>query len=129
MDDMVKNNRDNFRAYLIRAYFRLAFDDNDLKARKMTQANPINGVKDDLSEAKKRAPEEPEVIVLDAALLRSENKLPEARKVLRAGIKAHPKEVGAYLELIALEVGDKNYKAAMNVVQEGLKTLPDNGEL
>jgi tetratricopeptide (TPR) repeat protein len=121
MDAMVEANPKSSEAYLTRSRYRLQFEGKSPSA--------VEGAKKDVAEARKLAPDDPDVVRAAADVARAQGETDEARAVLHQGIAAHPREARLYSDLIALEVGDDKAKEALKVVRQGLKELPDNSDL
>lgn len=122
LDAMVQANPKDFAAYLARARYRLRFEAKMPETLKLVDA--------DMRKAEELAPDEPEVVLVAADLARARETPEKARDILRRGLRSHPREARLYLVLIALLVGDDNgQKEALKLVREGLKELPDNGDL
>jgi tetratricopeptide (TPR) repeat protein len=118
---MVAKNKDNFKAYLARAQYWIEFEGK--KEAGLEKAN------NDLAEARKLAPKEAEVLLLDVELKQAHGQTEDARKLLQQGIKDHAKNPRMYLQLFALERKVNQPGEALKIVDKGLGELPDNNEL
>jgi cellulose synthase operon protein C len=78
-----------------------------------------------ISELRKRAPGDPKVGVLSAALLRSEGKLREAEEVLRPILAQHPDDAEASTEQARIYNQQGNYPMAIAVLKACQRTSPD----
>lgn len=121
---MVEANPRNADAYLIRARYRQKtaapnVDPEQLRAQ----------VEPDLREAQRLAPDTVTVILAIAELERQRKNAAAARDVLRRGIQQHPREWSLVQALSRVEVLDEKLDAAVSVLRDGLKVMPDQLDL
>jgi tetratricopeptide (TPR) repeat protein len=123
VDRMVRANGQSFRAYTERALYRREFPG----AGDVEQA--LRGAEQDLSEARRLAPEEADVLLLSAEVARDRSDLGAARGHLRLGCAKHSKDPRMYLALAALELQDGKPEQAAACLDQGLKQIPRQPEL
>ena len=74
----------------------------------------------------KKFPSNAELLVLLGRTQVAKGKADEAQKSFKAAIAQQPKNEAGYSALSAYYAGQKNYGQAIDVIQGGLKELPDN---
>lgn len=121
---MIAANPRNADAYLIRARYRQqtaspVADRDQLRAE----------VEADLREAQRLTPDAIDVILAIAELERDRGKPTAARDLLCVGIKRYPKEWSLVQALSRVEVLDDKLDAAIAVLRDGLKAMPDQADL
>jgi tetratricopeptide (TPR) repeat protein len=79
--------------------------------------------------ALKAHPEDPDSLWMKARLAQQRNDLPAARALYERLMKAAPQRVVAYLDLAALEAGQKRWSARQKVLTRGLSALPNHPAL
>jgi tetratricopeptide (TPR) repeat protein len=126
IEAMVRSNPESYQVYLERGRYRSRFG--------------LPGAKDDFQAALKRAPDEPEIYLEMARVVEVDNSkmglgedkkrgLDQARQVLKDGLKAAPTAVGLYQSLAGLELRANRIEKAIETLEEGVKTLPDQIDL
>jgi tetratricopeptide (TPR) repeat protein len=121
LGSMIKANGQSFQARLVRARYRL--DPKDLKPQSLALAA------EDVAEAQKLAPDDAEVIRVGAEVAQAQGRWDEARRLLRRGLDLYPKHVPTYLTLVSLELKDGKAQAAEDCIVQGLKEVPEQGDL
>lgn len=79
-----------------------------------------------LNEMLKKFPSNAELLVLMGKTQFAKGKTDEAQKSFKAAIAQQPKNEVGYSALSALYASQKNYSEANNIIQAGLKELPDS---
>lgn len=152
-DEVVKNmlekNSQNFRTHLFVANYWQALgvpqQEAQIAAKPLAAAQkllPVDRVEDAIakavSEARKLAPDELDVLLAAANIARDrarrpfpsgkleerENVLAEARQLLTRAVELHGKSASAYLALASLEAETKRASDAVALVRKGLEAIP-----
>jgi tetratricopeptide (TPR) repeat protein len=130
LDDMVKlSSKDKeIQARLARGVLLLRF------AGKTQLSHEAEAkVAEDVREAQKLDPKNPDVFLLAAAFAQADshvkNKSEAVRKILTEGIQSQLHDFRLYNELIRLEFAEDKLDAARALVEQGLKELPNNLDL
>jgi cellulose synthase operon protein C len=75
------------------------------------------------------APDDPDALTLDAALMAQRNDTERARQLARAVLADHPDHLGARQVLAGLLLSSGQPEAALAVIEDGLARLPNRVEL
>jgi tetratricopeptide (TPR) repeat protein len=118
---LVQANAQSPQALLARLQYRLE--------AKEVQPEALAQAAQDLDLARQLAPDDAEVIRVGALLARAQGMDDEARRLLHRGLERHPRHVPMYLTLIHLELRDGKARAAKECLLQGLRELPDQGDL
>jgi tetratricopeptide (TPR) repeat protein len=123
IEEMVKSNPDDYRAYLERGNYRF----NQLEK----SPDELKRIEADYQAALKLAPKEPSIYLQLArvALQRKPPDKDEAVRVLRAGLDADPKEVMLYRMLAWIEENSGKPDDAIETYRRGIELLPDSALL
>lgn len=123
IEDMVGANPKDFRAYLARANYRRAIQQNrtDAAARAL--------IAEDIATAQKLAGDEVDVILAAGELARENKQFDAARKVLSRGCEVHPSDWRMYKALARLEAVDGRRTEAVAVLNQGLQKTPNQPDL
>ena len=113
VNSLVKANQGSARALLARARYRGEFG--------------LAGIDQDISQALKLAPDDPEVMIASANLARNRPNpdFNAARRDLERGMALAPKDRRMYQELARLELRANRADAAVASLRKGLAALPD----
>src|SRR5262249_14711464 len=127
MDELVKNNPNSFRAFVMRALYR-------------KELGLLDKAEEDLAHARDQlqSAEEDDVLLVSAELARArasaepaqareQNDL--ARKFLEKGVQLYPRRTAFYTSLAELEVHSGKLEEGISWVRRGLKESPGNGDL
>ena len=115
MDELVKANSDSARAHLARGRYRLAFD--------------LAGAADDIKRARIMAPDDADVYLASAQLLRRDKKWKEARQLLERALQRHPKDFRFYHAMAQTLMDSNRSPEAIACLRQGLKAAPNQSEL
>jgi tetratricopeptide (TPR) repeat protein len=123
IDEMVKVNSADFRAYLARVAYRRQFPPSpDAEAtRKLLE--------DDLERAQQLAGDNLEVLLALAGLAQDQHAPEKARNWLRQAGALYPKNPIVYQALARLEVQEGNMKTALTCLRNGLEKVPGQIDL
>ena len=111
MDQAVKVNPDSADAYLARGQYCLAVDQGEKGAR-------------DIEKAYKLKPDDADVLLAMAGLAETQKKNDRAVEFLKTGKAKYPDDPRFYQSLGSLAMQKEDYKAALDVVNEGLNAVP-----
>lgn len=115
MEELVKANPRSAAAYLARGRYRLAFG--------------LAGASTDIRRARELAPDDADVYLASAQVLRREKKPEASRQLLEQALKQHPKDVRLY-EALAQALGEANQsKEAVACLRRGLEAMPNQSNL
>ncbi len=114
-DEMVRANARSFRAYLARARFRQEF-------------GPADGAAADVSEARRLAPDEAEVLLAAADLALARGGPDEARGLLERGKGLHAKDARFPQALARLSLRAGKHREAVELLRQSLAVVPDRAE-
>jgi tetratricopeptide (TPR) repeat protein len=112
---LIQNNRDNQKAYLMRAIYRRSFQ--------------IDDPRDDIAKALEIAPNDLEVLIHAAREAMLTNKPDEARRFLKRAEELHPGKASVYLAGAAVETRASRFDTALETLRRGIKRIPDDPEL
>lgn len=116
IDEMVQNNPESYKAYLMRARYQ--------KSRGEDKA-----AETDLDAAFKLAPDRPEVILAVSHAAREKDRWDDAARMLRDGLKRSPGQAELWIELVRLKMRTNKPQEAMALAREGLDQLPKSNDL
>jgi tetratricopeptide (TPR) repeat protein len=115
LDALVAANPDSARALLDRAAYRRRFH--------------LPGAAADLQQARRQAPDDPDVLLEVARSARDSTEFQTARQVLQRGLALAPREPRFAAALAELEVADGHPDEAIAALRGGLERLSDQGVL
>jgi len=125
IDEMVKSNPDDYRAYLERGNFRFS----RFETSAGNSPEELKGIEADYQTALKLAPKEPSIYLQLARVALKRNDGKEAQRILRAGIDADPKDASLYRTLAWVEERTGKPDEAIATYRRGIEALPDSAEL
>jgi Tfp pilus assembly protein PilF len=115
MDRLVAADRDG-HGWLERGRYRMAH-------------GALGPAADDLAQARKIAPDDPDVLLASADLASRRGQFDDARTWLRRVLEQTPNHAGAYLALAGVEVQAGRTTEATACLRRGLDRLPDQADL
>jgi cellulose synthase operon protein C len=121
MAAMVSANQQNYRAYLLRAEYRLEFAQD--------KKSTLEAVAGDVSRALELEPSAADVLVAGAQVFAQQGKIDDARALLRRGCQLHPKDWRIYKAQARLESNDEKPEAALTALRDGLNNIPNHPDL
>jgi tetratricopeptide (TPR) repeat protein len=122
IDDMVKANPKESRAYLLRAAYRRQFG--------RSTPEELKAIREDVEAAQSHAPPgDIEVILAGAEVAASDKKFDEARTLLERGLKEHPQEARLHLALVGIDLRTGRATEAQADLRRGLEASPSDGKL
>jgi tetratricopeptide (TPR) repeat protein len=127
IDEMVKSNPDDYRAYLGRGNDRFSqFEKSPGKS-----PEDLKRIEEDYQAALKLAPKESSIYIqlAQVALRRRPADRAEAERWLRAGLEADPDEFMLYRMLALVEETGGKPKQAIETYHRGIERLPDSAPL
>jgi predicted Zn-dependent protease len=123
IDGMVEANRRSFKAYLFRAAYHKRY------AGRHPSPAVLGLIEQDVQQAHKLAPDEPEVLLALAEQAEQTQELKKARAYLRRGCRQHPRDVRFYRALAGLETRSGRPEQALQALRAGLEQIPEQVEL
>ena len=136
VNQMVAANSENPLAYFNRSEWLLERL-NELKSQAKLNREKVQDyaveilrqADEDAQEALKLAPDNIEMIVLAIRIAYEQHRKDELRALAQKGVEQHPKDSRCYLALAELEKSESSNVAAINILNQGVATVPDNSKL
>ncbi|MDR3622644.1 MAG: tetratricopeptide repeat protein [Paludisphaera borealis] len=122
IEEMVKSDPENYRAYFERGRYRHRFQKSPEDLKK---------VEADYQAALKLAPKQAEIYLALAGVAsqRTPPDMAEATRILKAGRDADPKAVSLYVPLANIELSAGKPDDAEKTLRQGIELLPDSVDL
>ena len=111
MDQLIEENPELAAAYLQRGQYYVSIGE------------PSRGQRD-IDQAYKLAPKDADVLLAKAGRAEANSRRDRALQYLEAGKQEHPEDGNFYLALSRLDMQDKKYEEAQQILEEGLKAVP-----
>jgi len=133
MNDMVKKNPDNFRAYLTRArWWKECLADlatSKVQPKRFTPVKLRELADTDIAQAMKMEPDNLEVIGLATQVAIERGQPDEAKRQAQRGIELYPNEHRFYLMLAELESKSSHPAEAIAILKKGVDVIPAQDDL